>query len=699
MELYGYDIEVFPNYAVFVFVNGDDYSKIYSETKHLNAVRRKEELSKAKNFKFRIGLGYNDIARLVSFVNRNIYLAGFNILGYDNIIINACISRVNYWKSVKEINRELYNLSQLIIANQRAEIYNDPKITVYKYMNTLYSSIDVQTLFYLNKVKKSLKQTLINLNWADIEDYEMPKINDRDRHFYKKQYPDEVLNTIEPWDRYVISDYIPGIESYCLNDTLGVLEIIMQKIKEVKLRFNITNKYGIDVLSASKSTIADRLFGQFYMDKARIDHNTYKNGRTYRDFISVGNCIPYNVEFHSKELKSLYDKLSRDVIRDTKGELSYSVEFDGTLYKLGTGGLHSSDNPGIIRSTDEYKILDADVTSYYPMLVRMLNIAPAHLDSNIFIDTTSTIVDERVAAKAKGDKTTSDTLKIVINSGIFGKMGFDGPVKDDEAMVKVTIAGQLYLLMLIEMLSEEGIKTLSANTDGVVCKVPIEKQHIYNVICKRWMDKVNLNLEFAEYELYVRRDVNSYFAVYTGEGDPMDRIKLKGSLNPNLYLEDLTKGYNKPIVAKAILNYYLYDKPIMDTLKECKDIFMFVGTQKPDGKFNMKLRTIQNRKYNVVNLTKNVRFYVSKGNNNMLSGILVKTKDKVITPNSRFISVIARKEVTIFNRAVIFDNFDDYHIDYSYYYDEVMKIVKRINTGVKKLNDAKKVYGQHKLNL
>jgi len=224
MELYGYDSEVFPNYAVFLFIDGEEYKAIFDKVKDLNAVERKRELSKAKIIKFRVGLGYNDTADLVAFVNRNVILASFNGLYYDDLLLNMAISRINYWKSIKQINRELYNLSQLIIANQRAGIFNDPKVNVYRFMNKLYSSMDVQSTFYLNKVKKSLKQTLINLKWADIEDYEMPPVNDKDRYFYNKQYSDEVLSQIEPWHRYVIPEYVEGIESYCHNDTMGVLE-------------------------------------------------------------------------------------------------------------------------------------------------------------------------------------------------------------------------------------------------------------------------------------------------------------------------------------------------------------------------------------------------------------------------------------------------------------------------------------------
>ena len=62
-------------------------------------------------------------------------------------------------------------------------------------------------------------------------------------------------------------------------------------------------------------------------------------------------------------------------------------------------------------------------------------------------------------------------LKIVINS-IYGKLGFEkGDLYDRLAVLKVTVNGQLMLLMLCEALELDNIHIISANTDGIMVKV------------------------------------------------------------------------------------------------------------------------------------------------------------------------------------------------------------------------------------
>ena len=92
---------------------------------------------------------------------------------------------------------------------------------------------------------------------------------------------------------------------------------------------------------------------------------------------------------------------------------------------------------------------------------------PEHLGSE-FITVYQDIVRERVNAKKSGDKAKAQALKIPINA-TFGKFSdrysrFYSPFLSP----KITVTGQLSLLMLIEKLEENGIKVISANTDGIV---------------------------------------------------------------------------------------------------------------------------------------------------------------------------------------------------------------------------------------
>ena len=703
MKMYAYDIEIFRNFALFIFIDMDDYYRIRKSLEGKSVKEFEKAIITVKKKVFVIGLGHNDLTQLVAFVNQEIILASFNGMDYDNIIVNYCIAKVNYWRTTEYVNKELYQMSQRIIANQEANIYNDDSVNVYKRMRTLYKVIDVQKVFGLNKIFKSLKQTLINLKWYNIEDYEMPPLTKEEEAYYT---PNELFahsaGLLKDWDRYVLPHHFEGIALYCLNDTLGVGEIIYQKQKDIILRFDISEEYKVNVLSSSESNIADRLFGKFYCEAAGIDFNTYIKGRTERDYVPVGACIPNNVHFSSNEFNELLTKLKGSVIINTKGELDYRVKYNDTEYDLKTGGLHSVDGPAKFILTDDIIIADADVNAYYPINVHNNRISPEHLDKDIFVNTTFTVVQDRFESKPSGsrpNKVRDKTLKIVINSGIFGKMGFpDSPVYDPMAMVTVTISGQLYLLMLVERLENAGIKVISANTDGIVSIIPKELHDTYIDICTKWSKELNFELEYTYYERYIRTNVNHYMAVKVGDGPVKDRVKYKGLLNPNLHKEDLRKGYKNPIVAKAVSNFYLFDTPVMETITEADDIMDFCATQKPNEKYSLELHNSVGGKHNVIKLSKNIRFYVSKGNRQLQSGLLLKNDTSIDEGKPRkYTNMVSGRNVTIFNKKVDYDDIKDYHIDYGYYYTEAHKIINAIESQSKIKRVIKKEYGQYKL--
>jgi hypothetical protein len=701
MEMFAYDWEVFPNYALAIFVDVSDYFKIRDEMpENLTASEFEEIIRTAKRIVFHIGFGVNDIPQLIAFVNRNIILGSFNGLDYDDVLLKACIANLNNWKTLAYSNKKLYELSKRIVSNSRNEIYNDDVVNTYKRMRTYFLSVDVQKVFALNKAKKSLKQTLINVKWYNIEDYVMPEPTDEEIFNYEGYELDLISKgKLLHWDRTIYPHHTDGIFWYCLNDTLGTCEIMYQNRAEINLRFDIFKEYGVNVLSSSRSNIADKLFGKFYCEASGIDYWAYSKGRTYRSQIAIVECIPYNIIFKSKEFIALLEELKTSIIVNTKGELNFKTKLGDVEYQMGTGGLHSVDRPAKFIADSEYRLIDADVTSYYPNIVRNLKIAPAHLDADTFINTTSGIIDARIEAKHKKIKVKAEALKIVINVGVFGKMGFeDSAAYDPQAMVSVTIGGQLYLLMLIERLVEADFKIVSANTDGVLTLVDSARYDLYLSICKQWEQDVNFELEYTEYEKYIRTNVNHYFALKKGESPLKERVKYKGQLNPNLFKEELTKGYDKPIIATAVTNYYLDDIPIMETLLESTNILDFCSTQKPGSKFEIELHLINNGEKQIVKLTKDIRFFISNGNNGLLTGLILKN-DITIPPGSlrKYTNIVQGKNATILNRIADYTDIKQYNINYPYYYTEAYKLIQAIesNSIIKRV--IKKEYGQYKM--
>lgn len=78
-----------------------------------------------------------------------------------------------------------------------------------------------------------------------------------------------------------------------------------------------------------------------------------------------------------------------------------------------------------------------------------------------------------------------------------------------------------------------------------------------------------------------------------------------------MYSLDLTKGYSMPIVAQAIENYFLKNKPVMDTLQEATNILDFCLTQNVGKQFHVEETKIENGQVVHVVCQRYVRFYVS----------------------------------------------------------------------------------------
>jgi hypothetical protein len=146
----------------------------------------------------------------------------------------------------------------------------------------------------------------------------------------------------------------------------------------------------------------------------------------------------------------------------------------------------------------------------------------------------------------------------------------------------------------------------------------------------------------------------------------------KGALNPKMYLEDLKKGYDMPIVAEAVVNYFLYKIPVMDTLYKAKNILDFCKTQNIGKQFHVEETIVENG--NIIRKVsqRNCRFYVSN------NGTIVEK----VNPLANI-----RNKLCAGYKCTILNSLDDKDIslrdiNYQYYFNEAMKIINPIKLGI-----------------
>lgn len=723
-----FDVEILPNIFSITFVDINHYMEVFKDcvddkgkpipmTEILSVAEIKARLDKVNSKQFYItDKDDSQLFPMINYINNlaatkdvRYDLYGYNNQAYDNLMIAALLSNVLRCDNTKELITYLYNTSKRIIELQNSDgkFVKDYAIEVLRTYKLPYVSLDVMKIFALNKasviidkdnnripVPKGLKQVSINLKWYELLEYEMPPICEADADIYRNlevngNYPykgatiEELNQRVQTWDRYILDEYIPPMMHYNKNDVFIVAEIARLFTDEIKLRYSLTHSYKVNLLNSSRSNVADRLFEKFYSEFSGLHPSQWKGKKTERTIMSFNKVIFPIIKFKTPELREFLDDIKKvKITRVSKDAFERNVRIGNLDYTVATGGLHSQDPPRALYSVpsstgglDGYTYVHWDIASFYPSIMSVYHIAPAHLNEAIFTKLVTWLKDTRVKAKHTigfidgiPSKLMAEALKIVINS-IYGKFSFEhGDLYDRMATLKVTINGQLMILMLCEELELNGIEVVSANTDGIVIKLYDSKRDIFNQIANNWKQYTGLGADSEEYRCYINRDINNYLLQETN-----GKVGYKGDFNPKMYIRDLSKGYDAPIVAKAVENYFLDNKPIMDTLHECTDILDFCKTQNIGKNYHVEVVKIVDDEIVHVPYQRYVRFYVST------DGEVI---EKVHNTDSSIKSRLAAGE-----RVTILNTLDDVdianrHISYKYYYQEALKIIDPIKLGI-----------------
>ena len=729
------DCEIFPNLFSITFVDLKDYLNTFRDcvdskgkpkalTECLTVAEIKRRLDTVKSDIFYISdTDDNQLIELVGYINSmeahyetittadgNVTqtpirtdLYGFNNLSYDDLMIKAFLMYFNRFDSTKYLIEFLYNISQKIIKLQsdKDAFYNDKELELIRNYKLPYATIDLQKVFALHaagvnidknsgeriKFGKSLKQTSINLKWHELLDFTLPPIDEEEYNLYwckQDRYRGLKLSELNKlitndFDRYVLPKYIKPMLYYNKNDVFLCGEIVRQKPDEVKLRYSLSNAFNLNLLSCSRANIADKLLAKFYSELSGLNKKQFEKLRTERTKLSFNKIIFPHIKFQTPELQKMLAEMKQVVItRTNKDAFSKEIEFYGTKYTLATGGIHSVDRPGIFRSTDDYTYIHYDIGSFYPSTMVAYNIAPKHLNQQVFTKMVDYFRTTRLKCKHTSDdvemlikgvpnKLSAEALKIVINA-IYGKFGSETYFLYDRfAQMQVTINGQLMVMMVIESLELAGIHVISANTDGIIVKLYKNKEEQFKQITDEWCAFNKMTADSERYKLFITRDINNYLNVQSN-----DTIEFKGALDPKQYLKDLKKGYDMPIVAIAVFEYLVNNIPVMTTLRNHKDILDFCKTQNVGRQFEVVYDVCEKGVIHHVHSQRHVRFYVST------KGVIIQKENKTTGAKSKLAGG---------NSVCILNSLDDLpieerNINYSYYYNECYKIIDPIMLGI-----------------
>jgi len=558
-KMYIYDEEVYPNY--FQVCLKDRTTKELLDFKIGEVADWRED-----DFGPRKVHIFNDLDQIIDlFNNKQTWFVGFNSFRFDDPIINMLIEEYHHLKTISpsQIAYACYELAESIIKVNSSE---------YKYRN-YFSSLDMMRMGRKGNQRKSLKAMAVNLKHDLIQDLPIPPGSE------------------------IRFDQIGEMTKYCFNDVEITDKLCDKFWNDIMLRKQISKYYNHNIMNAAgESGIAKELMAKMLCDSMGGISRAYLNNMsTPRTKIELKECIPDYIKFKSKQMRRVLKELSESTITD-KEKLNLRTRLRHTYYDIKVGGLHSVNKGELWEANNEYEIIDCDVSSFYPFIIINNNLEPEHLKGH-FDPVYGGVVRKRMASKKlmnhyksirekeleEEQKLKAGNLKIIANA-TYGQTGEKFSfLYDLKLMYTVTITGQLSLLMLIERLEAAGIRVFYANTDGITAYVHKDKIQTYYSICKTWENDCDFELEYANYKKCIIRDVNNYLMIKETNGKPLTKwdVKTIGIFDPDAW-EDISnkKKFDKPIVARALYNYYVNGTPVKETIESCNDLHDFCMSQK-----------------------------------------------------------------------------------------------------------------------
>lgn len=405
-------------------------------------------------------------------------------------------------------------------------------------------------------------------------------------------------------------DQIDIVRWYCVGKDLTTTGYLRHNVDDqIKLREALSHTNSIDLRSKSDAQIAEAIIGKHVSEfngvKAKKPsqwpegHVFWYRPQAYMKFESEVMQQAYKVVCETPLIVNEHGRIP------LPAELkALKITIGGSTYRMGIGGLHSSEQNVSHYSDDEWVLKDIDGTSYYPRIIINQGLYPAHLGSN-FTRVFKAIVDQRVAAKRAGRKAEADTLKITIN-GTFGKLGSPHSIfYAPDMMLQTTLTGQLSLLLFIETVERHGMHAVSANTDGVVVKCRRKDVDLLYRLIEDWQNATDIEMEDVEYRSLHSRDVNSYISI-----KPDGSVKTKGAFSnpwndPKLASFICHKAPTTTICLDALEDYLVSGAPYQDRIRACKDVRKFLSARHVNG----------GAVTNGIFLGKEIRWYYSTGAN------------------------------------------------------------------------------------
>lgn len=444
----------------------------------------------------------------------------------------------------------------------------------------------------------------------------------------------------------------------CMIDVNIIHNILEYSIGMIKARRDMSKDFKMYLLDNSASRIADKVLKAEYIYKSAssIDTKSFhpiskSEDNDLKKSIKIKDLIDPRIYFDQYDLNNFFEDIKENTLAD---KYEYSIKIGDTAYRFKSGGLHSIDTPQIFESDTENVYINIDASSFYATLLTELKITPANLNSEIFQNAIKKLLDSRI--KNINDEEKSKLYKDVLTSIIGKFISTNSWLYDPKSYYKITINGQLIMLMLISLLEENGLKVVYCNTDELVVKTPRNRISFFIDLIDAFR-KNNTNIRFKTkfcVKFIVKESTNTLRLFYGG------KVKRTGIFDYSLWV---TKKLNAPIISKALEQILLYGVDIDEFFENNKKVYDYCYSININKEQVLKVSDVHDGKV-LVNTLKNdfVRYYITN-----------KGGYSLILDDAGKETVISKDKIKIANN--IYSSYTN-DIDINYYKKEVNKILE-----------------------
>lgn len=508
---------------------------------------------------------------------------GFNIKGYDLKILELALRLYQQEMPPMDICRQLFALSNDIVGGTAKR----------GYPFNLCSFTD-------------LKDDVSD--WISLKEYESNKgmeIKETDIPFGTSRLTPEQKQ---------------AIVFYCFKDVEATEQMLKDRWNYVQTKLRLASRFGLNAFNALKRTDPSLCADILVKDKYAADTSFLGSKITYAIPESLA---PYINRYLPKWI--IDEFLDYEHFASAKKE----IELFDNYVTIGEGGAHSvhkKNRDGVlyVGQKEGWVNVSADGSSYYPHLIACFDYQPRTVtDKTLY----PSILAERMAIKdllakdpslKKGEEGKKSTdLKLILNSTGGAMMEPHSILYDPQRYISRCFTGQLLLFALCNHCYKDfGAVIIQTNTDGVYMSVPLAFKHQISEAMKEWQILAKMPLEVATFEKLWQNNVNNYVMLHKDGSLKIVGKWLWHSIDP-------FKNIQFYIINKAITNYLVYGKSLVDTVYEETDPMMFLYTVKKGPTFENTV--IRHGRTEEV-LGKVNRIYASLGKN---SGMLYKTKGQL----------------------------------------------------------------------